>query len=52
MEERLANPFYKNFDVPLDEQIVRMEGGTAQSEDLMTILKRNDKSITDLLESP
>jgi hypothetical protein len=52
MEERLANPFYKNFDVPLDEQIVRMEGGTAQSEDLMTILKRNDKNITDLLESP
>ncbi len=27
MDERLANPFYKNFDVPLDEQIVRRGSG-------------------------
>ena len=35
MPERLApgNEFYKKFDVPLEDQIVRMEGGVAQSAD-------------------
>ncbi|MCP3897971.1 LPD23 domain-containing protein, partial [Moraxella sp.] len=26
MDERLSNPFYKNYDVPLDEQIIRTGG--------------------------
>lgn len=31
MEERLANPFYQNYDVPLEDQIIRMdESGPSQ----------------------
>lgn len=33
MDERLASPFYKNFDVPLEDQIVRMDGGIAKQAD-------------------
>ena len=29
--ERAAKPFYKEFDVPLEDQIVRMDGGVAES---------------------
>jgi len=31
MTERLANPFYQNYDVPLSEQILRMGGGKSMS---------------------
>jgi hypothetical protein len=42
MDERLApgNEFYKKFDVPIEDQIVRMEGGND-----MTVLKRNSEQI-------
>ena len=31
MDERLANPFYKNYDVPLEDQIVRFGDGESLS---------------------
>lgn len=31
MQERLNSPFYKNYDVPLDQQIVRGDTGISQS---------------------
>ena len=46
MPERLADPFYKNFDVPLDEQIVRMEGGNALSNP-MAVNRVTPASVAD-----
>lgn len=31
MDERLANPFYKGYDVPLEDQIVRFDDGPSMS---------------------
>ena len=51
MPERLApgNEFYKKFDVPLEDQIVRMEGGVAQSADSLPIrpAKENLQTVID-----
>ncbi len=31
MDERLANPFFHNYDVPLEDQIIRMDDGLSMS---------------------